>query len=149
MEKPGRDRAPSPLDPGDSATRQEVYHERPPVRSWWGGYHLARPRHPRGPKVSGTRHLKPRASNLVLRVRTWSPTHRDSCTVRLAVGFLAVATGQFWVDMDSFSLRVGGHHARVPYVYVCAGVYWPGLVSQPSGYIFVCLTLRLAVVLAF
>ena len=31
MEKPGRDRAPSPVDPGDSATKQEVCHEGPPT----------------------------------------------------------------------------------------------------------------------
>ena len=43
MGKPGRDRAPSPVNPGDSATKQEVCHEGPPTRSRWGGYHLARP----------------------------------------------------------------------------------------------------------
>ena len=32
MGKPGRDRAPSPVNPGDSATRQEVCFEGPPTR---------------------------------------------------------------------------------------------------------------------
>ena len=50
MGKPGRDRAPSPVNPGDSATRQEVCHKGPPTRSRWGGYHLARPGGPPGPK---------------------------------------------------------------------------------------------------
>ena len=50
MGKPGRDRAPSPVNPGDSATRQEVCHEGPPTRSRWGGYHLARPGGPPEPK---------------------------------------------------------------------------------------------------
>ena len=50
MGKPGRDRAPSPVNPEDSATRQEVCHEGPPTRSWWGGYHLARPGGPPGRK---------------------------------------------------------------------------------------------------
>ena len=50
MGKPGRDRAPSPLNPGDSATRQEVCHEGPPTRTRWGGYHLARLGAPPGPK---------------------------------------------------------------------------------------------------
>ena len=31
MGKPGRDRAPSPVNPGDSATRQESCHEGPPL----------------------------------------------------------------------------------------------------------------------
>ena len=39
-----------PREPGDSATRQEVCHEGPPTRSRWGGYHLARPGGPPGPK---------------------------------------------------------------------------------------------------
>ena len=41
MGEPGRDRAPSPVRLGDSATRQEV-----PV----GGYHLAQPDGPPWPK---------------------------------------------------------------------------------------------------
>ena len=31
-----------PREPGGPATRQEMYHEGPPTRSRWGGYHLAR-----------------------------------------------------------------------------------------------------------
>ena len=50
MGKPGRDRAPSPVDPGDSATRQEVCHEGPPTTSRWGGNHLAQPGSPPGSK---------------------------------------------------------------------------------------------------
>ena len=50
MGKPGRDRAPSPVNPGDSATRQEVCQEGPPTRSQWGGYHLARPGGPPVPQ---------------------------------------------------------------------------------------------------
>ena len=41
MGKQGRDWAPSPVNSGDSATRQEVCHEGPPTRTRWGGYHLA------------------------------------------------------------------------------------------------------------
>ena len=33
MGKLGRDRGPSPVNPGDSATRQELFHEGPPTRS--------------------------------------------------------------------------------------------------------------------
>ena len=43
MGKPGRDRAPSPVNPGGSATRQEMCLEGPPTRTCRGGYHLARP----------------------------------------------------------------------------------------------------------
>ena len=50
MGKPGRDRAPSPVNPGGSTTRQEVCHEGPPTRSPWGGNHLARPGGPPGLK---------------------------------------------------------------------------------------------------
>ena len=38
------------VNPGDSATRQEVHLGGPPTRTWWGGYHLARPGGPPGPK---------------------------------------------------------------------------------------------------
>ena len=48
--KPGKDGAPSPVNPGDSATRQEVRLGGPPTRTRWGGYHLARPGGPPGPK---------------------------------------------------------------------------------------------------
>ena len=42
MGNPGRHRALSPVNPGDSATRQEVCHYGRATRSWWGGYQLAR-----------------------------------------------------------------------------------------------------------
>ena len=63
MGKPGREGAPSPVYPGDSATRQEVRHAGPPTRSRWGGYHLARPGGLRGRKASSTRKIKPQTSN--------------------------------------------------------------------------------------
>ena len=50
MTKPVRDRAPSPVNLGDSATRQDVCYEDPPTRTWWGEYHLAQPGGPRGQK---------------------------------------------------------------------------------------------------
>ena len=50
MGKPVGDRAPSPVNPGDSATRQEMCHDWPPTRTRWGGYHLTRPGGPPGPK---------------------------------------------------------------------------------------------------
>ena len=50
MGKPGRDEAPSSVNPGDSATRQEVHLGGPPTRTRLGGYHLARPGGPPGPK---------------------------------------------------------------------------------------------------
>ena len=64
MGKPGRDRAPSPVNPGDFATRQEVCPEGPPTRTRWGGYHLARPGGPPVPKgvwypQNQTSNLKP------------------------------------------------------------------------------------------
>ena len=59
MKKLERDRAPSPLNPWDSATRQDVCHEGPPTRSRWRGYHLARP----GGPVAEER-LVPETSNL-------------------------------------------------------------------------------------
>ena len=37
MGKPGRDGAPSPVNPGDFATRQEVRLGGPPTRTRWGG----------------------------------------------------------------------------------------------------------------
>ena len=51
MGKPGRDRAPSSVNPGDSASRQEVSQEGPPSRFLWGGCHLARPGGPSEPKI--------------------------------------------------------------------------------------------------
>ena len=48
--KPGKDGAPSSVNPGDSATRQEVCLQGPPTRTRWGAYHLARPGGPPGQK---------------------------------------------------------------------------------------------------
>ena len=48
MGKPGRNGAPSPVNLGDSATRQEVRPEGPPTRTRWGGYHLVQPGGPLG-----------------------------------------------------------------------------------------------------
>ena len=48
MGKPGGDRAPSPLNPGDSATRQEVCHEGPPPRSQAGSISPGPTRFPPG-----------------------------------------------------------------------------------------------------
>ena len=64
MGKPGRDRALSPMNLGDSATMQEVCHEGPPTRSRWGRYYLARPGGRPGPKSAQypqnqTSNLKP------------------------------------------------------------------------------------------
>ena len=60
--KPGRDGAPSPVNPGDSATRQEVRLGEPPTRTRWGGYPLARPGGPPGPK--GVYYPQNQTSNL-------------------------------------------------------------------------------------
>ena len=62
MGKPGRDVAPSSVNPGDSATRQEVHLGGPPTRTRWGGYHLARPGGPPGPK--GIYYPQKQTSNL-------------------------------------------------------------------------------------
>ena len=43
MGEPSRDRAPRPVKPGDSATKQQVPHEGPPNRLCSGGYQLVRP----------------------------------------------------------------------------------------------------------
>ena len=61
MGKPGSDRAPSPVNPGDCATGQDVCHEGPPTRSRWGGYHQARPGDPGAEErlVPDTLNLKP------------------------------------------------------------------------------------------
>ena len=64
MGKPGRDRAPSLVNPGDSACRQTVCHEGPPTRSRWGGYHLFDQMALWGRKASSTRKVKPQISNL-------------------------------------------------------------------------------------
>ena len=73
MGKPGRDRAPSPVNPGDSATRQEVCYEGPPTRSRWGGYHLARRGGPLGLKSAEYR--KRQTSNV-------KPSWPPSCLAR-------------------------------------------------------------------
>ena len=74
MGKPGRDRAPSPVNPGDSATRQEVCHEGPFTRSRWRGYHLARPGgtpEPNGVQYprNQTSKLKPQSAHSRIEVR--------------------------------------------------------------------------------
>ena len=46
----GEGRGSTPVNPGGSATGQEVRHEGPPARTRWGGYHLAQPGGPPGPK---------------------------------------------------------------------------------------------------
>ena len=58
MGKPGRDRAPSPVNPGESATRQEVRHE--------GLDQVA----PQGRKASGTGKIKPQSSILLRKITT-------------------------------------------------------------------------------
>ena len=62
MGNPGSDRAPRSVNPGDSATRQEVCHEGPPTRTQWGGYHLARAGGPPGWK--GVQYPQNQTSNL-------------------------------------------------------------------------------------
>ena len=64
MGKPGRDRAPSPVNPGDSATRQEVRHGGTPLGP--GGEDITWPDQvaPWGRKASSTRKIKPQNSNL-------------------------------------------------------------------------------------
>ena len=67
MGKLGRDRAPSSVKPGDSATRQEVHLGGLPTRTRWGGYHLARPAGPPGAErclVPAKSNLKRQTSNL-------------------------------------------------------------------------------------
>ena len=46
----GEGRDSEPCEPQDSATMQEVLLGEPPTRTWWGGYHLARPGGPPVPK---------------------------------------------------------------------------------------------------
>ena len=62
MRTPGRDGAPSPVNPGDSAARQEVSVGGPPTRTRWGGYHLARPGGP--PGLKGVKYPQNQTSNL-------------------------------------------------------------------------------------
>ena len=64
MQKPGRDWAPSPVNRGDSATRQEVRLGGPPLGP--GGEDVTWPDQvaPRGRKASSTRKIKPQTSNL-------------------------------------------------------------------------------------
>ena len=73
MGKPGSDRAPSPVNPGNSATRQEMCQEGPPTRSRCGRYHMARPGGPPQPKSAlypenQIFNLQPQTSNLNSRV---------------------------------------------------------------------------------
>ena len=62
MKKPARKRAPSPVNPVDSATKQEVCHEGSPTRPRWGAYHLA----PAGASLGqkGVQYPRPETSNL-------------------------------------------------------------------------------------
>ena len=46
----GEGRGSEPCEPEDSAIRQEVRLGGPPTKTRWGGYHLARPGGPPGPK---------------------------------------------------------------------------------------------------
>ena len=64
MGKPERDGAPSPVNPGDSATRQDVRLGGPPLGP--GGEDITWPDQvaPRGRKASSTRKIKPQTSNL-------------------------------------------------------------------------------------
>ena len=64
MGKPGRDGAPSPVNPGDSATRQEVRLGGPPTRTRWENITWPDQVAPRGRKASSTRKIKPQTSNL-------------------------------------------------------------------------------------
>ena len=74
MGKPGRDGAPSSVNPGDSATRQEVRLGGPPTRTRWGGYHLARPGGPPGAErrlVPAKSNLKPQTFSLTCSKSSW------------------------------------------------------------------------------
>ena len=62
MGKPERDRALSPVNPGDSSTRQEVYPEQPPTITWPD--QVA----PQGPTTCSTGNLEPQYSNLDLQL---------------------------------------------------------------------------------
>ena len=66
MGKPGRDGAPSPVNPGDSATRQEVRLGGIPLGP--AGEDITWPDQvaPRGRKASGARKIKPQTSNLLV-----------------------------------------------------------------------------------
>ena len=60
--KPGRDGAPSPVNPRHSATKQEVRFGGLPTMPRWGGYHLAPPGGPPGRK--GVYYPQNQTSNL-------------------------------------------------------------------------------------
>ena len=93
MGKTGRDRAPSPVNPGDSATtRQEVCHEGPAARSRWGGYQLARPGGPPGPEER----VVPEKSNLKAQT-TAVRGLGSSCLIRPGT-ILPWASGHFSPD---------------------------------------------------
>ena len=72
MGKPGRDRAPSSVTPGDSATRQEVCHGGPSTRSQSGGISPGPTRWPPGAEER----LVPERSNL--KPPTLYPTHPET-----------------------------------------------------------------------
>ena len=65
MGKPGRDRAPSPVRPGDPATGRRCVIKGPPLGP--GGEDITWPDQvgPRGRKASSTRKIKPQTSNLL------------------------------------------------------------------------------------
>ena len=64
MGNPARDRALSPVNPGDSAIGQEVCPKGPVIRPRCGVYHLVRPSGPPWPK--GVWYPKPQTLNLKL-----------------------------------------------------------------------------------
>ena len=111
MGKPGRDAAPSPVNPDDSATRKEVRHDGPPTRSRWGGYHLARPVGPPGAE----RRPVPAKSNL--KRQTSSPLLGLGpgviccglllCRMR-PVGGETVCVGRGWWFLCVFARGLGG-----------------------------------------
>ena len=70
MGKPGRDRAPSSVNSGDSATRQDVRLRGPPTRTRWEDITWPDQVAPRGRKASSTRKIKPQTSNLTTRAKS-------------------------------------------------------------------------------
>ena len=88
MQKPGKDGAPSPVNPGDSATRQEVRLGGPPTRTRWGGYHLVRPGGPPGPKgvyypQNQTSNLRPMSVRGLRQSGLWGPSLNGTALCRL------------------------------------------------------------------
>ena len=68
MGKPARDRALSPVNPGDSATREEVCHEGSSTRSRWEDITWPDQVAFRGRRASSTRKVKPQTTNQPARV---------------------------------------------------------------------------------